>query len=74
MRNSGRFPQEKPAATELLYPTLINYNLYIYKVHAGSFRVSVIHQTLTLTTTVQDLLVLLIPPFQFKSLKAIGPV
>ena len=40
--NSDRFPQGKPAATESRYPTLINY-----KVHAGSFRVSVIHRTLT---------------------------
>ena len=32
MGNLGRFPQGKPAATELHYPTLINY-----KVHAGSF-------------------------------------
>ena len=39
------FPQGKPAATESLYPTLINY-----KVHAGSFCVSMIHQTLTWTT------------------------
>ena len=35
------FPQGKPAAT---VSTLINYN---YKVHAGSFCVSVIHQNLT---------------------------
>ena len=34
----GRFPQEKPAATESRYPTLINY-----KVHAVSFRVSTVH-------------------------------
>ena len=45
MRNLGCFPQGKPAATESRYPTLINY-----KVHAGSFRVSIIHQTLTWTT------------------------
>ena len=43
--NSGRFPQEKSAATESHYPTVINY-----KVHAGSFYVSVIHRTLTWTT------------------------
>ena len=42
---SGRFPQEKPAATESRYPTLINY-----QVHAGSIRVPVIHRTLTWTT------------------------
>ena len=35
---SGHFPQGKPAATESRYPNLRNY-----KVHAGSFRVSVIH-------------------------------
>ena len=35
MRNSGCFPQGKPAATESRYPTLINH-----KVHAGSFLVS----------------------------------
>ena len=45
MGNLGRFPQEKPAATVLRYPTLINY-----KKHSGSFCVSVIHQTLTWTT------------------------
>ena len=39
------FPQGKPAVTELRYPTLINY-----KVHAGSFPVSVIHRPLTWTT------------------------
>ena len=43
--NSGRFPQEKLAATESRYPTLINY-----KVHAGSFRVFIIHRTLTWAT------------------------
>ena len=42
------FPQGKPAAAESRYPTLINY-----KVHAGSFRASIIHQTLTWTQ--QDL-------------------
>ena len=42
MVNSGRFPQGKPAATELRYPNLFNY-----KVHAGPFRVSEIHRTLT---------------------------
>ena len=36
------FPKEKPAATESRYPTLINY-----KIRAGSFRVSLIHRTLT---------------------------
>ena len=44
MRNLGSFPQGKPAATVPRYQTLINY-----KVHAGSFRVSVIHRTLTWT-------------------------
>ena len=40
---SGRFPDGKPAAAESRYPALINY-----KVHAWSFRVSVIlHRTLT---------------------------
>ena len=40
------FPQGKPAATESRYPTLINY-----KLHAGSFRVSTIHnRNLTWTT------------------------
>ena len=43
--NSGRFRQGKPAATESRYPTLIND-----KVHAGYFRVSVIHRTRTWTT------------------------
>ena len=38
-------PQGKPAATEPRYPTVIDY-----KVHARSFRVSVIHRTLTRTT------------------------
>ena len=41
--NSGRFPSGKPAATESRYPTLI-----YYKVQAGSFRLSIIHRTLTL--------------------------
>ena len=45
MGNLGRFPQEKPAATVSCFPPLINY-----KVHAGSFRVSVIYQTLIWTT------------------------
>ena len=45
MGNVGRFPQGTPAATKSRYPTLINY-----KVHAGSFRVSIIHRTLTWTT------------------------
>ena len=45
MGNLGRFSQGKSAVTELRYPTLINY-----KVHAGSFHVSIIHQTLTWTT------------------------
>ena len=45
MGNSGDFPKGKPAATESRYPSLINDN-----VHAGSFRVSVIHRTLTWTT------------------------
>ena len=45
MGNSGRFPQGKPAATEPRYPTLINH-----EVHAGSFFVSGIHQSLTWTT------------------------
>ena len=45
MGTSGRFPQGKPAASESRYPTLINY-----KVYAGSFRVFVIHRTLTWTT------------------------
>ena len=40
--NSGGFPQGKPATTESRYPTL-NIN---YKVHAGSFPVSVTHRTL----------------------------
>ena len=44
---SGRFsPQGKPGATESRYPTLINDN----KVNAWSFRVSVIHRTLTWAT------------------------
>ena len=43
--NSGRFPQGKPAATKSRYPTLMNY-----KAHAGSFRVSIIHRTLTWPT------------------------
>ena len=47
MRNLGRFPQGKPAATEPRYPTLINY-----KVHAGSYRVSIIHQILIWTINV----------------------
>ena len=39
MGNWGRFPwQEKPAATESRFPTLITYK----KVHAGSFRVSIV--------------------------------
>ena len=46
MGNSVRFPQRKPAAAESCYPTL----LINYKVHAGSFRVSVIHRDLTWTT------------------------
>ena len=41
----GRCPQEKPAAKESHYPT-------DYTVHAWSFRVSIIHRTLTWT---QDL-------------------
>ena len=45
MGNAGHFPQGKTAETESRYPTLINY-----QVHAGTFRVSVIHQTLTWTT------------------------
>ena len=45
MGNSGRFSLGKPAATESRYPPLINY-----KVHAGSFRVSVIRRTLTWPT------------------------
>ena len=45
MGKSGRFPQGKPAAAESRFPTLINY-----KVHAGSFSVSIIHRTLTWTT------------------------
>ena len=46
MGNLGRFPQGiKPAATESRYPTLINYEM-----DAGSFCVSIIHQTLTWTT------------------------
>ena len=45
MGNLGHFLQGKPATTEnLRYPTLINY-----KVHAGSFCVSTIPQTLTWT-------------------------
>ena len=43
--NPGHFPQGKPAATVSRYPTLINY-----KVHAGSFCISVMHLTLTWTT------------------------
>ena len=43
--NPGRFPQGKPAATQSCYPILINY-----KAHAGSFRVCIIHRTLTWTT------------------------
>ena len=46
MGNLGCIPQGKPAATVLRYPNLINHN-----VHAGSFCVSVIHQTLTWWTT-----------------------
>ena len=45
MGKLGRFPQGKPAATVLHYPTLINY-----KVHAEPFHASVIDQTLTWTT------------------------
>ena len=45
MGNSGRFPQGNPAATESRYPTLIHY-----EVHAGSFRASILHRTLTWTT------------------------
>ena len=45
MGNLGRFPEGKPAVTESLYPTLINW-----KVHAGSFLFFIIHQTLTWTT------------------------
>ena len=45
MANSGHFPKGKLTATESRYPILINN-----KVHAGSFLVSVIHQTLTWTT------------------------
>ena len=41
----GRFPQEKTAATESRYPTLIHY-----KVHAVSFPVSTVHWTLAWTT------------------------
>ena len=43
MGNSGRFSQGKPAATESRYPPSN------HKVHAGSFRVSMIHRTLTWT-------------------------
>ena len=46
MGNLGRFPQGKTAATEPRCPTLI----INYKVHAGSFRVSIIHRTLTWST------------------------
>ena len=42
--NLGHFSQGKPAATESHYPILMNY-----KVHAGSYHVSVIHQSLTWT-------------------------
>ena len=42
--HSGRFPQGNPAATESRYPSLINY-----KLHAESFRVSIIHRTMTWT-------------------------
>ena len=45
MGNSGRFPQGKPTATESIYPALISY-----KEHAGPFRVSIIHRSLTWTT------------------------
>ena len=38
-------PKGKAAATESRYPTVINY-----KVHVGSFRVSIIHRTLRWTT------------------------
>ena len=43
MGNSGCFTQGKPAATKLHYPSLINY-----KVHAGSFRVSIWYSKVTL--------------------------
>ena len=43
-RQFRSFPQGKQAATESCYPILINY-----KVHAGSFHVSVIHRTMTWT-------------------------
>ena len=45
VENLGCFPQGKPAATGSRYPTLIKH-----KVHAWSFRVFVIHRTLTWTT------------------------
>ena len=45
MGNSGRFPEGKPTAAESRYPSLLNHT-----VHAGSFRVSIIHRTLTWTT------------------------
>ena len=45
MGNSVRFSQGKPAATGSRYPTLINY-----EVHAGFFRASIMHRTLTWTT------------------------
>ena len=43
--NSGSVSQGKPAAAESRYSTLIKYEL-----HAGSFRVSIIHRALTWTT------------------------
>ena len=51
MGNWGRVPQGKLAAAVSRYPTLINY-----KVHARSFRVSIIHRTLkwTSATCVRD--------------------
>ena len=45
MENLGRFSQGKPAATDSRHPTLINF-----RVHAGSFRVSIIHRAVTWTT------------------------
>ena len=47
MAKSGHLPQGKPAATESRYPTLITGN---YQVHAGSFRISIIHRIPTWTT------------------------
>ena len=45
MGNPGRFTQRKPAATESRYPSL----------RAGSFRLSIIHRTLTWTWTTRSL-------------------